>query len=243
MLNRPSYAIGMSISQGLTVVNLNRHHKLIHNVKCPLTDTMIRQGEIIEIDLCIKAIDFKLRGKSLVLAIDDNWIEQQRFAIPQIHRKALDYLIKQKVSPGNAYDYHLYQGQCTLWQLSKTRYQSYVGLAKQLGLTLTVIEPESCANARLFAQNLPQPYGIHHHGTLYVIDHNNVVFSHPISNGGLEQGIQLFEKLHQQKLTHLISNQDCSLTSSCTPIFLRTNKSYDIDPDFMTAYSAALRRN
>lgn len=239
MLYWPSAAIGMSIHHDLRIVRLNRQGKLIENIKYSLTDTMIRQGEIINFESWRTVLNAACRAKSLALTIDDNWIEQQRFVIPHTHRKALPYLIKQKIVPGNAYDYHLYQDHCTLWQLSKTRYQSYVHLAKVLGLRLKSIESESCAQLRLFRQNLPQPYGIYHHSTLYIIDHDTLIFSHPVLNDEVEQGIALYEKLHPQTITQLLSTRPVAASSKLSVSMIQEPD--HINPEYLSAYAAARR--
>ncbi len=227
MFNWPSYAIGLAISHELTIANINWRRKLIKKVKCPLTEAIIRQGEIVDVDLFIKNIGTTFHGKSLALAIDDNWIEQCSFTINPARKKAIQYLIKQKVSPGNLYDYHLHQDQCTVWQLSKTRYQSYQLLAKKMGLTLKSIEPISCAQMRLFTQKLTQAYGIYYASTLYVVYQDKLIFSHRVLNDELEPAISLFEQLHQQKIHQVISEikaMPCKIES-----------------DFITAYSTASR--
>lgn len=224
MFNWPRAAIGMTISHDMTIVNVDWRKNLIKKVKFDVTDAMIHQGELVNIDLLLKNTNTHFRGQSLALAIDDNWIEQQTFTLNHSHKKAIDYLIKQKISLGNVYDYHIHQDQCTIWQLSKIRYHSYQQLATKMSLTLRSIEPESCAKIRLFTQTLPQPYGIYYAATLYIIDHDKIVFSHHVLNDDIESAVQLFENLHQQKIHHLIN----------------PTKQDDIDPEFLTAYSTAI---
>ena len=225
MFNWPNGVIGMAVNHHITTVHVNWRKKLLNKARCDATDAMIHHGEVVNAELLLKNIGWHAHGKSLALAIDDNWLEQQTFATHHANKKALDYLIKQKISPGNRYDYHLHSGQCTLWQLSKNRYASYQQLAKKMGLTLKSIEPESSAKIRLFTQPLPQPYGIYYQSVLYVIDHDKIVFSHQVLNHDIEHAAQLFESLQQQKITQLIQPPE---------------RKEDIDPEFLTAYAAAV---
>lgn len=229
MFNWPRAAIGMAISHDLTIANINWQKKLIKTTKCLLTEAIIKQGEIVDVDLFIKHIGTRFRGKSLALAIDDNWIEQLSFNINPDHKKVLPYLIKQKILPEHLYDYHLHQDQCTVWQLSKKRYQSYQRLAKKMSLTLKSIEPFSCAKIRLFTQKLTQPYGIYYDDTLYVVYQDKLIFSHRVLNDELDPAIKLFEQLHQQKINQITRNMHAL---ACK-----------VEPDFITAYSTAGKAN
>lgn len=235
MFNWQRCAIGMAISHDLTIVNINKRGKLLKKAKYPLTESIIQQGEIIDAPLLLNNIDLRFRGKSLTLAIDDHWIEQQSFTIPRAPLKAILYLIKQKALPENVYDYYIYQNQCILWQLAKTRYHSYQLLAKKLGLTLTAIEPQFCAHLRLFTQPLPQPYAIYYSPTLYIIHQDTLIFTHHVLKDEIESAIILFEQLHQQKIKHLVSNKP--YTTSRKLILINAS----IDANFLTAYAAATR--
>lgn len=212
MFNRTGTALGLALSHTMTNVTLNRQKEIIMKKHLTSTEGLINQGEIIETKNLVQAIQPHKKTKRIALALEDDWFEQQSFPIQSPHKRALLFLIKQKVTPGNLYDYQLRAGHCTLWQLSKNLYEHYLNLANAIGGTLKLIEPLSHAQSRIFKQKADGTYAIYFQGPnekLNVIKNNQVIFSHTVINHEPNKSIQLYEHLQQDKITTVISNDTC----------------------------------
>ena len=238
MFNRPGAAIGLAISHDLTIVSLNWRKKIIGKTYAALTENVLQQGEILDIKQFSQLLPNTEKLKYLALAIDDDWLQQQSFPLHTSNKQAIHYLVKQKRAPGNLYDYHITNNQCTIWQLTNSIFKSYQKLAKSLNLTIQLIEPLSYAQSRIFKKTFSKPYAIYlqsENSKMNIIKNGKVIFSHPVINHNIDHAIGLYEKLHNEKISELISNQACKCKLRLTI------ENISLDPRYLAAYSTAKR--